>query len=355
MIDEELTPAPEVVEGAETPEVGTEVDIDKSDNISQLRAYAKGLKTDLGKYKETHEYFEGKFGSKDTAELAHSIYSQFAGEEFDPDAFAKVIEQLSPGRTKQLFEKVSSTRATELAKKEVETLFGGKATPDEIKLFKQWRESGYGLGEGEDIPEALKFDSEGNPKTEEEIKFLRELNRTVRETKSQIAEKTTTEEAEKEATRQAEIQRDVETFSNDRVKILDKEFESYGLTLAETDTAEQRGEKEMIRNFIINGVSGLFLADPDSSKEYHTAVKHIVNGEKLLTRTYEPRIEKALLSIMRSKPLGRLLSSLTAPDPELEVKPEISNTGTSQDGELTKGKSTGDIISDLIAQGKLKI
>lgn len=332
------------------------VDIDKSDDVAQLRGYAKGLDKDLKTYKPIYEKVTSLFGDDRSLELAHSVFSGFAGEKFDPDNFYKTLEQLSPQRSKQLFEKFAQSQASELAQKEVEKILGGKASPEEVKLFKQWKENGYGLGDGEDIPEALKFNADGTPKSDEEITFLRNLHNQIRESRTEkLTEKQLQEQKEAEE-REAKVVEDINTFSNERLSILQPELEPLGLKELPADTAEQRQEKQFLTQFIMDGVAAAFMKSKYAN-EYSSALQHIRDGEYLLARPYEARIEKGLIEIMRSKSLGRLLASLTTPVQEPEVRPEISSSGASPaDDKTPQGRVTGDdIFKSLVAEGKIKI
>lgn len=355
-----LNPAPDGAESQVTDvtEPSTEVDIDKSDNVQQLRDYAKGLKTDLGKYKTTHEFVQTKFGDVKNAELASDIYASFAGDEFDPDKFLSVVTQLSPSRAKALTDKLTSTQTEALAKVQVEKMFGGKVTDSDVKLFKEWKETGYGLGDGEDIPEALKFNSDGTPKSDEEIEFLRNLQKQVKETQQFNQNKELTEKEALELETQENLKNQVNAFSSDRLKVLDSEFKVLGLADADGDTAEVRTEKDMLRDFLRDGIAGAFMKNPESSRDYVSAIEHIQKGEPLLARRYEASIETKLLGIMRSKPMERMLKFLTeSQTPRLEEeRPEISTSGASTEGgNKTEKPLTGDEMYDkLVREGKLK-
>lgn len=355
MIDETVIPAP--IEGAEnqeaTPEVTETFDYEKTDNLSQLRDYAKGLKTDLGKYKPANDFIETSFGDVENAKLASSVYNSFAGEKFEPEEFLKTISQLSPARASQLVESLSAKQATELAKAEVEKILGGKVSAEEVKLFKNWKESGYNLGTDDDIPEALKFDKDGNPKSDEEIQFLRDLQSEVKKGRQEKLTEAQQKELDAQIAESTRVQNDIAEFSTGRIKVLDKEFEAIGLAPTATDTAEERAEKDTIRSFIIDGVSGLFLKDMQGATDYKSAVSHIENGENLLARRYETRIEAKLLEIMRSKSVTRLLQSLTKVE-STEERPELSNSGTSQNDSKQTGRMTSqDIFDKLVREGKL--
>lgn len=355
----EGTPSETQVAGQEsvqqTPAPQGDVDIDKTDNLSQLREYAKGLKTDLERYKPASELIESKFGSAGTAEVAANLYSGFAGDEFDPDKFLETINQLSPSRAKQLTDKLSAAQSEQLAQAQIEKLFGSKPTPEEISLFKKFKESGYGLGEGDDIPEALKFNADGTPKSDEEIQFLRDLQRNVKETKSAEAEKAKREADEAETARQTKIQEGINSFSTERLKVLDKEFSVLGLDYAEQDTAQDRADKDFIKSFIRNGIAGAFMEDPEGAAEYQKAIGHISAGEPLFATRSEPKIEAKLLEIFRSNAVGRMLKSLaTNPAPPADI-PEINEAGTATGKTETKGRVTGDdIFTDLVNRGLVK-
>lgn len=344
---------------ATTPDAETSesqgFDLEKSDNLSQIRDYAKGLKSDLETYKQSHLFVDESFGSIENAKIAQLLYSSFAGEEFNVDDFNKILSQLSPQRAEQLAKSIAGTVSEKAVEEKLSSLFGGKVSEEEVKLFRQWKETGYNLGDDDDIPEALKFDKDGNPRSDEEIEFLRGLQRTVQETRKANQTKEETERQQAEQTRQAEIQKNINEFSSERIKVLDNEFNAVGLMPSNTDTAELAKEKEFVRNFLINGISGMFLSNPDYSNDYDSAMRHISNGERLLARRYEPRIEKNLLTIFRSEPVKKLLQAFTVKEGEPQVRPEISTTGTTETKKPDGRVTADDIFNSLVASGKVKV
>ena len=138
MLDEQATQlAPTQVEPEVSSETPQEFDIEKADNVTQIREYAKGLKTDLDTYKTTHKFVEDSFGDIENAKLAQDVYSKFTSAEFNPDEFVKAIEGLSPTRAKALVEKLAEQQSGTLVQKRLGEMFGGEVNQDEIKLFKQ--------------------------------------------------------------------------------------------------------------------------------------------------------------------------------------------------------------------------
>lgn len=340
-----------------TEETPKEFDIETTDNLKELRDYAKSLKADLPTYKASHTFIEEKFGGTSNAELAANLLGGFAGDDFDPNKFLETISQLSPTRAKQLTDMLSSKEAAQLAQIEIEKMFGGKVAPDEVKLFQDWKKSGYGLGEGDDIPEALKFNSDGTPKSDEEVEFLRNVQKTIKENSNRDKEAATIKEQDELNIKQTKVNNDINEFSTDRLKILSPELDALGLKHLDTDSAEQRQEKDFLRNLLVDGIAGAFMKNVEYSKDYQSAMEHIQNGEVLLARRYEPRIEKNLLEIVRSKSVVQLLKSLNKTETPQEEIPEINNSGTPTNSSTPTGKrvTANDITEKLIAEGKLTV
>lgn len=334
--------------------VETTIDMDspKEETVQGLREWGDNWKKSAAEFQPYKEFVSDKFGDLENAKMAHELYSGFAGEEFDPKAFTSYLEQLSPARSKQLVEALANEQASQLVPKKVEEIFGGAPTPEEIKMFKTWKESGYALGTGDDIPDELKFDSEGNPRPDAEVEFLRNL-------KSQLTELTKGKQTEAEmaaqreaAEREQAVRQAVNDFSAERIAVLDNEFEALGLAPAPEDTADQASQKEFLKQFIIHGVSGMFLSDPEAARDYNSALEHLSRGEKLLARRYEPRIERKLVEIFRSKALPSLRSSFNSSTVPDTPRPEISNSGSEPNPTPASGKNW---LDRLIAEGKIKI
>lgn len=335
----------------------TELDVDRVDNISQLREHVKGLKSDLETYKSSHSFLEESFGDLENAKLAHQLYSNVLAEDFEPDSVVQFIESLSPSRAKALAEKISSQGALEVAYSKIQELFGGEVTPEEVALFKQWRDSGYMITEEDDIPDAFKYDSYGNPLSEEQVNAFKEqfdmLNKLRSQVESQVNSVQEQKQRELEQQYYESIQNAVTEFELSNIKVLESDLAKVGLSFSENDTPQVREEKQLLREFFVGGIGRLFLSRPDLQKDYQSAVAHIQNGEQLLARRYEPRIQKGLLEILRSGPISKLMQSLTPSKPTY-ARPEISNSGVSAPTPQTSG-SREERIRQLVASGALKL
>ena len=335
----------------------TELDVDRVDNISQLREHVKGLKSDLETYKSSHSFLEESFGDLENAKLAHQMYSNILAEDFEPDNFVKFIESLSPSRAKALAEKISSQGALEVAQSKIQELFGGEVTPEEVALFKQWKDSGYMITEENDLPDAFKYDAYGNPLSEEQVQAFKEqfdmLNKLRSQVETQVNSVQEQKQRELEQQYYESIQNAVNEFEMSNIKVLESDLAKVGLSFSENDTPQARQEKEALREFFIGGIGRLFLSRPDLQKDYQSAIAHIQNGEQLLARRYEPRIQKGLLEILRSGPISKLMQSLT-PNKPTYARPEISNSGVSAPTPQTSG-SREDRIRQLVASGALKL
>jgi hypothetical protein len=334
-----------------------EFDVDRVDNISQLREHVKGLKSDLDTYKSTHSFFEENFGDLENAKLAHQLYSQVLAEDFEPDSFVNLIESLSPSRARALAEKISEQGAAEVAYQKMQDLFGSEVTPEEVALFKQWRDSGYMITEEDDIPDAFKYDSYGNPLSEEQVQAFKEQFTMLNNLRSQVERQVSSvqQQQEREAEQQyyAQIQEAVNKFDDGNLKVLDDDLAKVGLSFSENDTPQAREQKTLLREFFVGGIGRLFLSKPELQRDYESALAHIKTGEQLLARRYEPRIQKGLLEILRSGPISKLMQSLT-PNRPTYARPEISNSGASAPTEITGG-TREERIRQLVASGALRM
>lgn len=334
-----------------------EFDADRVDNISQLREHVKGLKSDLETYKSTHSFLEESFGDLENAKLAHQLYSKVLAEDFEPDSFVEFIGSLSPSRAKAIAERISSEGAAEIAYQKIQEYFGGEVTPEEVALFKQWRDSGYMITEEDDIPDAFKYDSYGNPLSDEQVQAFKEQFQMLNQLRSQVERQVSSVEEQKQKELEQQyyesINNAVNEFETNNIKVLESDLAKVGLTFSENDTPQVRQEKQVLREFFVGGIGRLFLSRPDLQKDYQSAIAHIQNGEQLLARRYEPRIQKGLLEILRSEPISKLMQSLT-PNRPTYARPEISNSGASAPAEIT-GATREERIRQLVASGALRM
>lgn len=353
---QETTNVPEGVT-SEAQSTTAEFDVDRSDNIGQLREHVKGLKSDLDTYKSTHNFVQENFGDLENAKLAQQLYSGIVSEEFNPEEFYNILRDVSPNRAQSLIDAFAQEQAANFAYDKVTEFFGGEVTPEEVALFKQWRDSGYMITNEEDIPEAFKFDAYGNPLSEEQVNTFREQFKMLNNLKSQIENQVTSaqqrEIEEQQSRAEAEQNERIASFELNSLKVLENDLQAVGLNMMETDSPEVRQQKEFVREFIIGGVGRMFLQNPQLAKDYSTALDHIRNGEERLARRYEPRIQKGLLDIVRSEPISRLLSSL-APQAPKQARPEISNSGVSAPTGQPAG-SREERIRQLVSSGALKL
>lgn len=342
---------------SETQSTTAEFDVDRVDNISQLRDHVKGLKSDLDTYKSTHNFVAESFGDLENAKIAQQLYSGFVSEEFDPYKFIEFAGEISPTRARSLVDTFASQFAPTLVEQKMSEYFGGPVTPEEVNLFKQWRDSGYMVTQEDDIPEAFKFDSYGNPLSEEQVDVFKEQFKMLSELKGRVENQVQATEQRREQEMQQQWQQQLEQqvsqFDNANLKVLESDFAKVGLDINDSDAPEMRKQKEFVREFIMGGVGKLFLSDPELAKTYYTALSHLENGETRLAKRYEPKIQKGLLEIVRSEPISKLLSSLV-PEAPRQARPEISSSGVSAPT-FTEGGSREDRIRNLVASGALKI
>jgi len=345
-----------------TPEPSSEtqppvVDVDKESGIENIRTYARSLRDDVNTYKPVAEFVTNSFGDVENAKVAHQIYSQFVDEQFSPDKFFETISSLSPKRAEAVLNTLGSAQADKVVQQKLAEMFGGEVSTDEVTLFKQWKETGYGLQNEEELPEAFKYDAQGNPLSEEQIEVFEKQFKALKEMgkklEGNVSEREKAEKAKAEADRVAKVNQAIDEFDNGRLKILEPDLEKFGLKVLPTDTPEQAKEKSFLKEFILGGVVRLFASNPELMKDYSTALGHIQNGETLLARRYEPRIEKGVVDTLRSPAIIKMLSALVPQTPP-EPRSEIPNLGGGQPQVKGEGKSIEELTKQLFATGKIK-
>lgn len=335
----------------------TEFDVDRVDNISQLREHVKGLKADLDSYKSTHNFVSENFGDLENAKLAHQLYNGIVADEFEPDYFYDAIKELSPSRAQKLAESLGRHYAPTYAEQKLSEYFGGDISPEEVELFRQWKTSGYMITDQDDLPDAFKYDAYGNPLSDEQVEQFKNQFKMLNELKSRVENQVSqAEQWQQEELRQQqemEKQQRIGQFDMSNLRVLEADFEKFGLGLSDSDSPDQRSQKEVIREFLIGGIGKLFLSNPEHAKNYQTALSHLENGESRLARRYEPKIQKGLLDIVRSEPISKLLSSMVPTAPR-QARPEISNSGVSAPT-ATEGGNREERIRNLVANGALRL
>lgn len=317
---DEFTPTETTTETVvETP---VEVDIEKATDVSQVRDWGKGWQTSAQEYEPAHKFLSENYGgSLEQAELGHSVFNALFSEKFDPQSFLKVVEQISPNRSKQLIENFATEEAKKLIPSQLKELFGSEVSKEDAALFKSWKESGM-FGKADDLPEFLKFDKDGNPRSEEELKFFRDMQSQVKS----VTQSKDQEKAEKERLayieKEQKVEQDIQSFADGRLNTLRKEFDTFpALKFDASDTEDIRLEKTILRKFVEDGLAGVFMAG-EGKKNYDSAIAFIENGEPMLARKYESLIEADLIKLFRSNTLEKLLSSIkgvVSPDPDLNI------------------------------------
>lgn len=342
-----------VEEGSQQPPVDTPLDVEKIDNVGQVRDWGKGWEKSAKEYEPSHKFITEKFGDMSQAELAHEIYANLFSDNFDPNSLLQVIGKVSPSRSQQLIENFAKDKAKELVPQALTELFGENPSKEEIALFKQWREKGI-FGESEDLPDFLKFDEEGNPRSEEELQWFRDLKKQADKTNQSTLQAQQEREAQAEKERTREIEASVEEFAESSLKVLEPDLEAFGLAIAPTDTQEVKAEKEVQRAFVLGGIKELFLKNPEALKAYTSAVQHIEKGEPLLAKRYEPQVKKALLTIFRDGKLEKFLSGKTSTPPAKEEGiPNPDSTKLTPVDKATKFDPTAR-FAELVKLGLIK-
>lgn len=340
-------------QGSETPVV--EFDADKA-GLENLREAYKGLKTDVTTYKSSHELVNNLFGDSETAKLAGQVYNTLSGNEFDVKTFLGELEKVSPARAKALVDNLSSSQAEQVAQQKVKEIFGGDVQPEEIELFKKWKSSGYMVENTEDLPDAFRYDAEGNLLSDEQQEHYRKqfalLKDMQKRLESQVGSKENEAKTLAEQKRQEAIRDSITDFDNQRLSIVNSDLTKFGLAPTQSDTPEKLAEKNFVREFILGGIVRAFSTNQKGMEYYNSAISHVQNQEPLLAKRYEPLIEKGIVEVLRHPVISKMLSVLT-PDSPPQARQEISNSGGALPPKQ-ENLSMQDRINNLFATGKIR-
>lgn len=341
-------------DGSQNTETQESPNIEQVDNVQQVREWGKNWEKSAKGYEPAHKFITERFGDLSQAEVAHRLYSNLFNDDFNPENFIKTVSEISPKRSELLVENFAKDKAQSLVPKALEELFGSTPSKEEIAMFQEWRQNGM-FGKGEDLPDFLLIDQDGNPRTDEEIEWFRNLKKQSEQALKLTEQQRVERENALRTQQEQAIEASVEEFTTGSLAVLEPDFEAYGLAFAPNDTTEVKAQKQIQRDFIIGGIKELFLKDKKGLQAYTSAIEHIQNGEKLLARRYEPQIKQSLLSALRGKPLEALLNGLKSSAPPAG-RTEIPNS----ESPTPKLQTTGDKfdresrIQELFKQGLLK-
>lgn len=182
------TPDKSADESAEKIEKAEGEKKEKVDSVGEVRKWGEGWEKTAGereaKLKElepTIKFVEEKFGGQENLNLAAEIYEAVADEDaFDPANAVEFLSSNLPGVADKLVTYIAQNVAQKATSTALERTFGRKLSEQDIKDVTTFLASGKqsdprkldSFLDKENIPEHLKFDSEGNERDPQVLDYL---------------------------------------------------------------------------------------------------------------------------------------------------------------------------------------
>jgi hypothetical protein len=323
----------------------------KIDGAAKAREWGEKWRKSAEAWKPMADFVNENFsGDLEAAKMAVDFFNLVSGEEFKPDAFLSQLKNLSPSRVdalqKFMADSVKGT-AKEAALKE---LFGEKVTPEEVESFRKFQQAGgnlalFGDPNDADIPEGLKFDKDGNKKSDEEINYLKGLKKDLVRQATEIQSIRQQQQQEAMLKEQNELGQQVEKYVESRTAIIGQLADEFGLKPVPGEKPEITQKKESLRSILYYAAMGLFGENENAVADYQNAIKHLSNREGLLASKYNRRIEGHLLN--SASKVAELLGDVLRIQAEGVVEQHAqATTGRT---EVSGGSSSG---SSSTTQGK---
>ncbi len=311
-----------------------------------LRAAYDNLKSETAPYKPFIDKVREKEVSPvmlDEAFNTFDSYLSLDSGETSASPFLSNLYQISP----TAFQRVIQTLIEDNKEFVSNQVFGTNVTAEDVEAFKKFKESGSTGASNNDEIVVPEFDPVSGEPLSEEIQSLIRDNivraRTAEAARASSDAQTASEKtaaelaAQQEAAAKREIAIDtaIQTYRDDRLKVIDTTIANLRLQPVPTDTAEVKTEKEMMASVIKGATVFSFGSDAKAQALYRQALDNIGEGKDRLAAGLAFNIEKAMGE--HAAKVGKFISDLYAKAHATVAKqvqqaatgdrPEISNTG----------------------------
>lgn len=348
----------------------------KATRISEVKDWGKGWQTTAEQREPAHKFIEERYkGNMEEAEISANLFEKVLGnniDDFNPTDIFSELSELSKPRAEKLVEFFATNKSVlEMAEQRIiEQVFGKDLTAEELqedlegyKLFKQVGGLSALLGENGELPAQLQYDSDGNPKSEEEVNiyktFLNEL-KGIKTDRQKEAEAKSVEETNK---RQAAEHTAIESYTEERFDGVNSAIKQLGLEIKTDDSEEISAAKLRDSRMIKFYVLGMASDDESFKSVYTEAVNAIKSGDSITASRKKIELNAKIAGYTSeivddyiAKNNIKIDKSQQQIDKAKETKKEVALGG----GDFTaknirpKNESVDDSINRLVKEGKLR-
>lgn len=263
----------------------------KVDGAAQVRQWgekwektAKEHEAKLKEFEPVLKMVDEKFGGTENLNLAAEIYGAITAEEFDPEDAIEFLSENVPEVATSLVNHIAKSvisRATETA---LERTFGRKLSDEEISEVTNYLASGKKTGinfdsffkNGEDLPDELLVDADGNRLPDATVDYLRRQNSLLRQSEERLRNVESRITTADEQARNSAAANAIEEYVTNQFSIIDKTIQDLGLHQGyEGETEELKGKREKYAG-MLEGVA-MWLASKDEGFQsmYQEALKNV--------------------------------------------------------------------------------
>lgn len=247
------------------------------------------------------------FESIEDARIASALYKQFVGDSFNPNEFMNELARYSPARVTQLVQTVVEAIVPTVRDQITKSLFGDSVSREEIEAFRRFKEAGGLLGvlgnDDGDIPEALKYNADGTPKSEEEVEFLRSLKAQAREAQKLVDARRAEEEARKQQEQQAYFAKVESEYTGQFARVVDQTL------------AHLLGPNARTLGGLRYAIMGMFGEFPENARLFNEGLAAAMRGDAIGATRAAKEVQKRLLALTTAyvQHMKRALAPAKAP------------------------------------------
>lgn len=282
---------------------------------------------------------EEKFGGTANLDIAAEIYQSITDEDnFDPEAAVEYLSETVPGVAEKLVGHIARQVIDKARATAIKATFGRELNADEVAKITDFLAAGQKaepgrfekLFKGEDIPDDLKYDAEGNELPPHVIDYMRRQAAENAKFRDELNGLKTTITTDKEQAATAAAGQAIESYVSEQFAGINAKISELGLDKAvEGETPELKSLREEYAGYV-EGIA-LYLAGKD---EKFQALYQSALGEVAKAATGKNKVAKAK-SVDYSRRIQERINTFAAKAADV-ISPLIENLSKTRQAQVEK-------------------
>jgi len=348
----------------------------KATRISEVKDWGKGWQTTAEQREPAHKFIEERYkGNMEEAEISANLFEKVLGNDissFNPSEIFSELSTLSKPRAEKLVEffAMNPTVLGMAEQKIIEQVFGKDLTPEELqedlegyKLFKQVGGLSALLGEDGELPAQLQYDSDGNPKSEEELNIYKTFLNELKGIKTDRQREAEAKALEATNNQKAAEDKAIGDYTEERFDGVNNVIKQLGLEIKTDDSDEVSATKLRDSRMIKFYVLGMASDDETFKSVYTEAVNAIKSGDTITANRKKIELNAKIAGYTSeivddyiAKNNIKIDKSQKQIDKAKDTKKEVALGGGDFTAKDTRAKneSVDDSIARLVKEGKIR-